>query len=135
MKKIIAICILAMCFLTGCGTTETEERYREELRTEITALEAELSELQAQVIEEKEEKGTAKYVVTLRISQSHFTLDISEHIKDSMNEISLQIPVDKEFYDSLEVGDVLEDEFRIGSLLMKGSLGSWKIVVEDKTIM
>lgn len=75
-----------------------------------------------------------KYVVTFRIKQSHFTLDIGEHIKDSMNEITIEIPVDKEYYDSVSVGDTVNDDFRVGSLIMHGSFGNWKVTVDKKEI-
>lgn len=48
--------------------------------------------------------------------------------------IMMQVPVDKEYYDSVEVGDKIDDSFRMGSLIMKGSFGSWKVTVDDKEI-
>jgi hypothetical protein len=82
----------------------------------------------------KIENGTAKYIITLNIKQSHFTLDLSQHLKDEMNDISIQLPVDKEYYDSVKVGDTIADDFRIGSLIMCGSFGNWDVTVEDKCI-
>ena len=49
--------------------------------------------------------------------------------------LSIQIPVDKEYFDSVNVGDVIDDRFRMGSLIFKGSFGSWDITVEDKQIL
>lgn len=94
----------------------------------------EVSELENITVEKKEENGTAKYVLTLEIKQSHFTLDISEHLKDSMNAIEIQIPVDKEYYDSVEVGQNIADEFRMGSLVFKGTFGDFKVSVIKKEI-
>ena len=51
-----------------------------------------------------------------------------------MNGFSVQIPVDKEFYDSVKIGDTIADNFRMGSLILKGSFGSWKITVKDKSV-
>ena len=136
-KKILASLLVGemMFMLTGCGDN------REYLNTEIDGLKAEISELENQrdslkseIADIKVENGTAKYVITFNIKQSHFTLDLSEHMKDTMNDISIQIPVDKEYYDSVEVGDTIADDFRMGSLVMKGSFGSWDITVEDKEI-
>jgi hypothetical protein len=42
--------------------------------------------------------------------------------------------VDKEYYDSVEVGDTIADDFRVGSAIFKGSFGSWNISVENKEI-
>ena len=78
---------------------------------------------------------TAKYIMKLNISQTHFTLDISEHLKDSMNDIEIYIETSKDFYDKYNVGDTISDDFRIGSFIFKGSFGSWKIKVADKQII
>ena len=136
-KKILAALLVGgmMLMLAGCGDN------REYLNAEIDGLKSEISELENQrdslkseIVDIKVDNGTAKYVVTFNIKQSHFTLDLSEHMKDEMNDISIQIPVDKEYYDSIKVGDTIADDFRMGSLVMKGSFGSWDITVEDKEI-
>ena len=137
-KKILGALLVGgiiATMLVGCGDN------REYLNAEIDGLKAEISELKNQrdvlkseIVDIKVENGTAKYVVTFNIKQSHFTLDLSEHMKDEMNDISIQIPVDKEYYDSVEVGDTIADDFRMGSLVMKGSFGNWDITVEDKEI-
>lgn len=74
------------------------------------------------------------YIVTYEIRQTHFTLDLSEHAKDHLNAATIEIPVDKEYYNSLRIGQVIENDVRVGSLVMKGSLGRWKISVKDKKI-
>lgn len=51
-----------------------------------------------------------------------------------MNAITMDVPVDKEYYDSLTIGQNIKDDFRMGSLVMKGSLGSWKVSVKDKRV-
>ena len=137
-KKILAALLVGemiATMLVVCGDN------REYLNAEIDGLKAEISELENQrdvlkseIVDIKVENGTAKYIVTFNIKQSHFTLDLSEHMKDEMNDISIQIPVDKEYYDSVEVGDTIADDFRMGSLVMKGSFGNWDITVEDKEI-
>ena len=138
MKKKILVFIttIGLCIsMVGCGDN------REYLQSEIDALNAEITQLENQrdslkneIVDIKVENGTAKYVVTFNIKQSHFTLDIGQHIKDEMNDISIQIPVDKEYYDSVKVGDTIADDFRMGSLIMKGSFGNWDVTVEDKEI-
>lgn len=105
-----------------------------ELKSELTNLETEKIELTNEVANIKIENGTAKYVVTFNIRQSHFTLSIGEHLKDELNDISIQIPVDKEYYNSVEIGDVIADDFRVGSFIFKGSYGSWLITIENKEI-
>ena len=72
------------------------------------------------------------YVVTFKCSQSHLTLDLSTHLKDAMNKLEFEIPVDKDFYDRVRVGDKITDSFRMGSLIMKGSFGKWNVKVVGK---
>lgn len=144
MKRIIMIA-MALCIcvsLVGCATEEEVLNSNiAELETRVSELESEISNLEAErialtneITDIKIENGTAKYVVTFNIKQTHFTFDIGQHLKDAMNDISIQIPVDKEYYDSVEVGDTIADDFRMGSFIFKGSFGSWDITVEDKSI-
>ena len=81
------------------------------------------------------QKDEIIYVIELEISQSHFSLDLEEHMKDYMNTITIPIQVSEEYYYSVEIGDILDDEFRIGSYVFKGSIGSWQIKVVDKKIV
>ena len=143
MKKIIVILALLLsvcvCF-TGCKEEMLEleisalEETMSQLKSEVSDLTAERDALKDEIVDIKVENGTAKYVVTFNISQSHFTLDLSQHFKDAMNDITIQIPVDKEYYDSVEVGDTINDDFRMGSFIFAGSFGNWDITVEDKCI-
>lgn len=135
-KLLLIIAVIGLsASLSGCGDN------RELLQNEINALNAEIIQLENQreslkneIATIKVENGTAKYVVTFNIKQSHFTLDIGQHIKDEMNDISIQIPVDKEYFDSINVGDTIADDFRLGSFIMKGSFGNWDVTVENKEI-
>lgn len=146
MKKLVSILLVIIMIFTlcGCGSEPDEalkaeiarlEIEKSEINTQIDALESELSALKQEVVNTKIETGNAKYILTINIRQTHFTLDIGQHLKDAMNDISIQIPVDKEYFDSLEIGDVIDDSFRMGSFIFKGSFGNWKVTVEDKDIM
>ncbi len=104
------------------------------MQSEIAQLEEQIAALNEVVISKKVETDTAKYFVSLKIKQVHYSLDFTEHIKDSLNELTVRIPVDKEYYNEVEIGDVIDDSFRLGSLLAKGSAGKWKITVENKEI-
>ena len=119
----------------GCGANEeTLSNRSNELQAEIQELEIQKENLENQIVDIKEDKGIAKYVVTFEIKQSHFSLDITKHIKDAMNAIEVEIPVDKEYYDNVDVGDTINDDFRVGSMVMKGSFGSWDVTVKGKDI-
>lgn len=76
--------------------------------------------------------GETKYFITLNISQSHFTLDLKQHFKDAMNDVDIEVMVDKDYYDSFEIGDSVNDDFRWGSFISSGSIGNWDITVSNK---
>lgn len=143
MKKIMVLGITSLFLLfTGCMSEsdknseviDNQKNEIQQLDNNISNLKTQEKQLQNSVIAKKEENGIAKYIVTLNIKQSHFTLDIGEHVKDSMNDIDIQIPVDKEFYESVKEGDILNDSFRFGSLLIGGSIGNWNIKVSSKEV-
>ena len=71
----------------------------------------------------------------INISQTHFTLNISEHLKDDMNDIDIYIEVSEEYYNKYNIGDTIADDFRVGSMIFKGSFGNWKVKVADKQIV
>lgn len=136
MKK-YAIVLIAMIAITLSGCSKTETVTNEDvakLESEIAQLEAERDRLNEEILDTKIDNNLAKYVIAFNIKQTHFTLDIGEHLKDAMNDISIEIPVDKEYYDSVEVGDTIDDSFRVGSFIWKGSFGNWKVTVESKYI-
>lgn len=78
--------------------------------------------------------GTAKYIMKINISQTHFTLSASEHLKDAMNDIDIYIEVSEEYYNKYNVGDTIADDFRFGSMIFKSSIGNWEVKVADKQI-
>jgi len=141
-KNILLIIIITLLLLTGCvDKTELNKQLIEEQNIEIEKIEGAINQLNKEkdrlendIESIKVEKNLARYFITINIKQSHFTLDIEKHIKDAMNEINIQIPVDREFYNSVDIGTVLDDSFREGSFWMEGSIGSWDIRVVDKEI-
>ena len=136
MKKYVIV-LIAMIAITLSGCSKTETVTNEDvakLESEIAQLESERDRLNEEILDIKIDNNLAKYVIAFNIKQTHFTLDIGEHLKDAMNDISIEIPVDKEYYDSVEVGDTIDDSFRVGSFIWKGSFGNWKVTVESKDI-
>ena len=147
MKKtviaFIMVFLVSCLFLfTGCTNqedmlnvqiAELESRHSS-LTQQISLLEKEKAALEGEIVSERIRRGSAKYIITFNISQSHLFFDITNVIKDSMNDITIQIPVDEEYYHSVNVGDVINDDFRMGSFILTGSIGRWKITVENKEI-
>ena len=130
---LVIFIITTMCLLAGCNNEDLKTE-RSELQTEIDELQTDVDRLQ-EVRDGLIQKDEIIYVIELEISQSHFSLDLEEHMKDYMNTITISIQVSEEYYYSVEIGDILDDEFRIGSYVFKGSIGSWQIKVVDKKIV
>lgn len=70
----------------------------------------------------------------LELKESHFSLDIGKHIKNSLNSVEFIMPVSKEYYDAAKIGEnILEGKgFRGASLFFSGSISNYKITVLDK---
>ena len=137
-KKLISMLTVITCLValfTGCGN-KSEDMSNEilQLQNQIDDLNHQKDKLETEVVDKKIENGTAVYVVTINVTQSHPFWDIGSNIKDNMNDVDIDIPVSKEFYDSVNVGTVLDDSFRMGSFIMSGSYGSWDITVSDKKV-
>ena len=77
--------------------------------------------------------GEVRYMCELEISQSTLTLDIWQHVKDSANSFSISLPVDKQFYESITIGETLASNHK--SFLINGSFKSVNVVVKDKRVI
>ena len=151
MKKIILLLLTLVLF--SCNTEKDKnERLKLEnavLKGQVESKRASLSILDTQLekreymmddlMSQMEEIGYVlefdkqpRYIVKLRLKQSHISLDPFEHMKDGMNAIEFEIPVDREYYTKLEIGDEIVNDFRTGSLLLYGSFGNWDMRVIDK---
>lgn len=139
-KKLISILLICIIFLTSCGNGNLKAE-RENLETEISELEEDICTLQNKknsienlIQDLREENDIPNYIVTFEIGQQHVTLDLGDLLKDAINKTELEVMVSKEYYDAVEIGTVVNDDFRVGSLALKGSFGSWIIEVIDKRI-
>ena len=132
MKRftLIMVLLISIILLAGCSNSDLELE-RSQLQSEIETLQGEVDTLQ-EIGDGLIQKDDIIYVLELEISQSHFTLDFEEHLKDSLNKITIPIQVSEEYYYSIEEGDTLSNEFRVGSFIFKGSIGSWDIKVINK---
>ena len=125
MRTKILMLISLSILLTSCGdNTEVKQ-----LKKENVLLVEQLNALKA--------GGSAKapkYILKLRLKQAHFSLSIKKHIKDAVNAIDFEMPVDKEFYDSVSEGTEIIDKFRFGSFVLGGSFGDWEMTVKGKEV-
>lgn len=122
--KILTLIAFSM-FLTSCG----ENPEVKQLKKENALLVEQLNALKA-----GGSTKAPKYILKLRLKQAHFSLSIKKHIKDAVNAIDFEMPVDKEFYDSVSKGTEIIDEFRFGSLVLGGSFGDWEMTVKGKEV-
>ena len=152
MKKLLIFLALTLS-LISCGEnyhrTQISELKQEHktLSTQVSTLRNSCDNLRqsqhylsAQVRELEVEKRALSngyepsYILTLEIKQATYTLSVSEHIKNSINAISLQIPVSKKFYNSVSVGTRISNDFKYGSLVFNGDFSELRVTVKDKQI-
>lgn len=151
--KLVVKCFISIVLMITLVSCESESG----VKSDIDVLKTQRTELQNQIYELQDTKGDLyttidtlesklkelkiydsgqkpKYILKIHLKQSRISLSISSHIKDGLNAIDFELPVDKDFYDKVEVGDNIVDNFRVGSLLLRGSFGSWKMTVKDKEV-
>lgn len=150
MKRILLLLVISLT-LFSCENKGDVQTDIDNLREERTKLENEVN-TKNNTISQLDEAITSKnetlkemdiyldgskplYILSIELSQSHFTLDITEHVKDAMNAIEFDIPVDKDFYDEVKIGDEILDDFRMGSFIMNGSFGDWEMEVTHKRML
>ena len=142
MKKILAfifaVCVITSCYDMGdkmrlqaeCDHLAGQKHYLEnniiDLRSEISNLQREKSALQS--------GRDPKYIVKFKIKQGTFTLDIFEHAKNEMNSIEIEVPVNRDYYNSLSIGRDITDSFKWGSLVIDGDFSTLHMKVIDKRV-
>lgn len=125
MKTKLFIVITLSVLLTSCGDNAEVKQLKKE------------NALLMEKVQTLKTGGSAKapkYILKLRLKQAHFSLSIRKHIKDAVNAIDFEMPVDKEFYDSVSDGTEIIDKFRFGSFVLGGSFGDWEMTVKGKEV-
>lgn len=73
------------------------------------------------------------YIIKVKIHQTTYTLDLGEYVKNKMNDVIFEIPVDKSYYDKCSIGQKVSDPgLKIGSLIMDGDFSKLKIKIIGK---
>ncbi|WP_028668292.1 hypothetical protein [Runella zeae] len=122
MNRFLPFSMMMILLLTSCGDAAELER----LQKENADLKAQLQALTA--------NAKPKYILKIRLKQSNFSLSIKKHIKNAINAVDFELPVDKDFYDSVSEGTEIVDKFRFGSFVLYGSFGDWEMTVRGKEI-
>jgi hypothetical protein len=149
MKKFIIFAAIA-CLFTACYTDEDQKRLQEDcaalqhqkeyLNGQVGHLEGQVATLNQKVSELNSERRALqggrepRYIVKFKIKQGTFTLDIFEHIKNEMNSIEIEVPVCREYYNRLSIGQDMTDAFKWGSLVMDGDFSTLHMRVVGKRI-
>ena len=147
MKKIIVFlsaCVMIMSFTACHEYTESEkislQRECEALERQKVLTQKHLTDLQQRVVDLEMTRNAyssgknIKYIVKFKIKQGTFTLDIFEHVKNNMNAIEIEIPVDKGFYDKLKINQDITNSFKWGSLIFNGDFSNLHMKVIGKRI-
>ena len=125
MKTKILTFIALSVLLTSCGDNAEVKQLKKENALLVEQLNA---------LKVGGSSKAPKYILKLRLKQAHFSLSIKKHIKDAVNAIDFEMPVDKEFYDSVSNGTEIIDKFRFGSFVLGGSFGDWEMTVKGKEV-
>lgn len=151
MKKQIIFLSIVTSLLFGCQESKEDLQgdiaklngKKTSISSEVQSLEASKDNIQAQILELQSKLKELKiydsgkipqYILKIHLSQSHLSLSISQHMKDAANAVDFELPVAKEFYDSVKEGDKIVDNFRAGSFMLYGSIGSWDMKITKKEI-
>lgn len=151
MKKFILIFLTVIAF-TACDEIRMKERAdlkdeinnlryeKDNLSKSVTNLRETKSKLEKEVSELRTEKSAFTsdyepvYLLTLEIKQSTFTLDLVEHAKNTINAITLQIPVSSTFYNKVSIGQNISEKFKYGSLILNGDFSKLKVKAKNKEV-
>lgn len=150
MKKLLIITIL----LFSCSREQREiqknierlETKERDLTSRMFLLKNDVEQLlhrretltrEVSVLEQVKSGKRMVYVLSLKLRQERTGLDVFDiegHIKDKMNESFMDMPVDKNFYETVSVNQVISKEFRYGSLLIGGSASNMVVTVVNKYV-
>lgn len=147
---ISAFILLFVILSSGCESKQDIKENIDSLRSQRTSLETEIQTLSSQESTKQTEIAslneklkdlhiydsgkTPQYILKIHLKQTHVSLSIKKYINDQMNAIDFELPVDKDFYNSVSVGTNIVDNFRVGSFVLYGSMGSWDMTVSGKEI-
>lgn len=113
---------------------ERTRHERDALFMERESLLVDVQDLQQQVAQLAVEAkgGEIRYILKVRLSQSHLSLDPLVHAKDALNAVDFELVTDRTSFHAANPGQALLESFRGGSALLNGSWGDWEITVIGK---
>lgn len=141
IKKLILFFI--MCLFISCNSIQEKMQLQKEYNTlyaQKHSLENTISDLNNEITTLTNERNALingkepKYIVKFKIKQGTYTLDILEHVKNEVNAIEFEIPVCKEFYNHINIGQDITNSFKYGSLLVNGDFSVLHMRIINKRI-
>lgn len=138
-QKIFTFTILFICAVFIYPFCVTAETNMNQQRVQRTTTQKNVTNHTQKVVtnySKPQAKNTnVMYVVKFKIHQTTYSLSLGEYIKNKMNDLEFEIPVDKVYYDKCKVGDLINDpKLKIGSLIMDGDFSQLKIYISGKSI-
>jgi seryl-tRNA synthetase len=149
-KTAICLYLVLAVVLSSCESQQDVQSDIERLKNERTTIQQEVQNLSSLKKSKQKEIAflneklkelniynsgkTPHYILKIRLKQSRVSLDIGKYIKDGMNAIEFELPVDKDFYNSVSVGTKITNKFRTGSFILNGSFSSWDMTVKGKVV-
>lgn len=76
-----------------------------------------------------------KYLITIKVKQSSFTLDIGEYIKNSWDAFEITLETSREFYNGVKIGEKLNRKFKAGSFWINGDIEHLEMTIKNKKIV
>lgn len=74
------------------------------------------------------------HILKVKIKQRSYSLNPFTHIKNAINAMEVEIPVDEEYFKHHKIGDELSTSFRLGSAILHGAVGEVIIEVTGKRV-
>lgn len=145
-NAIIIICLIATAVFAeqacvSCESSLNQKRIEQSIKNNVNSYTTTIDSLigdeycNEYALNEITQYTDTMYVVRIKIHQTTYTIDPFEYIKNKMNDIEFEIPVDKEYYNACKVGHKINDpKLKMGSLVMDGDFSKLKVTISGKYI-
>ena len=131
-KYNILIIVLVGLILVSLGVLLIENSERKQTIKSQSVIQGYTGIVFDDIREEMNIYSNTKYVLTIQVKEMTYSIGLGDHPVDELNAVDIDIPVDKEYYDSLEVGDIIDTKFYMGNVVLKNITGRYSILVIEK---
>jgi len=79
------------------------------------------------------EGNRPQYIITFKFKKHRpMNFSITDSMKDEHNSFTLDIPVDKRYYDAQTVGSTVAEKFKTASMFISGKVQGYKVTIQNK---